>query len=84
MTNISTATPAELRQTVRNMRAENLDVSTQLDLIHADVIDAEPITCRHNGGRIDPHHVTTIRAGRLMMRCLAKNAARTAAKLRSA
>lgn len=84
MTNISTATPADLRQTLRNMRAENLDASTQLDLIHADVIDAEPITCRHNGGRIDPHHVTTIRAGRLMMRCLAKNAARTAAKLRSA
>ena len=84
MTNISTATRAELRETLRNMRAENLDVSTQLDLIHADIIGMNPVTFEHNGGNTDPDQVTTIRAGRLMVRCLAKNAAKTAAKLRSA
>ena len=84
MTNISTATPAALRQTLRNMRAENLDASTQLDLIHSDIIGINPATYEHNGGNTDPNQATTIRAGRLMMRCLAKNAARTAAKLRSA
>ena len=84
MTNISTATPAALRQTLRNMRAENLDASTQLDLIHSDIIGINPATFEHNGGNTDPNQATTIRAGRLMMRCLAKNAARTAAKLRSA
>lgn len=84
MTNISTATPAELRQTLRNMRAENLDVSTQLDLIHSDIIGMDPVTFKHNGGNTDPDQVATIRSGRLMVRCLAKNAARTAAKLRTA
>ena len=84
MTNISTATRAELRETLRAMRAENVDVSTQLDLIHSDIIGMDPVTLEHNGGNTDPDQVTTIRAGRLMMRCLAKNAARTAAKLRSA
>ena len=84
MTNISTATRAELRETLRTMRAENLDVSKQLDLIHSDIIGMDPVTLEHNGGNTDPDQVTTIRAGRLMVRCLAKNAARTAAKLRSA
>lgn len=84
MTNISTATPAELRQTLRNMRSENLDASTQLDLIHSDIIGMDPVTLEHNGGNTDPDQVATIRSGRLMVRCLAKNAARTAAKLRTA
>ena len=84
MTNISTATRAELRETLRTMRAENLDVSKQLDLIHSDIIGMDPVTLEHNGGNTDPDQVATIRSGRLMVRCLAKNAARTAAKLRSA
>lgn len=84
MTNISTATPAELRKTLRAMRAENVDASTQLDLIHADIIGMDPVTFEHNGGNTDPEQIVTIRKGRLMIRCLAKNAARTAAKLRSA
>ena len=84
MTNISTATPAELRKTLRAMRAENVDASTQLDLIHADIIGMDPVTFEHNGGNTDQEQIVTIRKGRLMIRCLAKNAARTAAKLRSA
>ena len=84
MTNINTATRAELRETLRAMRAENVAASTQLDLIHADIIGMDPVTFEHNGGNTDPEQIVTIRKGRLMINCLAKDAARTAAKLRSA
>ena len=47
-------------------------MSKQLDLIHSDIIGMDPVTLEHNGGNTDPDQVTTIRAGRLMVRCLAK------------
>ena len=60
MTNISTATPAALRETVRTMRAENLDASTQLDLIRSN-LSAEDADN-------DPGYIAhTVRAGKLFV-----------------